>query len=233
MLGSARAEHLAAVAVHPLPADPFLTRTPDRSLETLSMKKLALAFGIALLSIAHAAIARTPQPHVFGPGSSPADEYQTNVTVMSICGGPISSGWGVNDGLGWRVAYRFTPSVTAAPITMGTVVSDNGAPTFTLNASIYTADAFGHPQTLLYQTASITWVNAPVYPMGAKVKFPVQGAPVLTAGTDYVLVIRSPAGGCLVDANPGTCVGLLSQSLDGGITWNNQAGSMIHGIAAP
>ncbi len=185
-----------------------------------------------LLTIATCALAAAPQQRISGPGSHPID-VGSNYTIMNLCPGPVAGGWGVYDAVGWRVAFSFIPSVTAVPSGMMCAVSNNGFSSLTLAAAIYTDAGSGVPGTLLFQGPPTTVSAPPTYPAAARVRLNLQGAPTLTAGTSYIMVLRAPVGACFVDSNSGSCPGTLSQSLDGGVTWTLQPGSLIRGVFAP
>ncbi len=199
------------------------------------MKSTSLATLVGsclLLTFASTALAGTPQPSITGTAPSPID-FQPNITIMDQCGGPITGGWGVYDLVGWRVGYSFVPTVTASPLGIALPVSYNGFTTFSIYAEISTDDGFGHPGVLLYTGPTVTITNPPNYPAAAQARLKFANAPVLNAGTSYVVVLRTPTGACFVDSGPGACGGVLSQSLDGGVTWTNQAGGQIRAMVSP
>ncbi len=195
----------------------------------LAVAPLALS-----LLVASSAFAAAPRPFIQGSGSTLQLPPDGQLTIMNLCPGPIASGWGISTSFGWKVAQQFVPTATTTPLGVFVPVSDNGSPTFTIQAAIYTDAGGGVPGSLITASTPLSISGAPTYPSATLAKIRFTRQVTLNAGTTYVLLFEAPSGACFVDGNStGGCTGGAVQTVDGGLTWPPIPSDVCRAVIAP
>ncbi len=195
------------------------------------MRLLPVLIAAATLSTAAAQadaapLRAAPPPAFHGPAHPfDATDDATRI-VLSYCRRAINGAYGFWADVGWITAQSFTASKSGTLTHIVTGMTGNFLEDFTVTATLYTDDGYGHPGTLLATSAPTTVVDPPDYPQWRRVDvtFPTDPAS-LTAGGRYVIKwtgnLGAGSAGYVVvhEGAPGCSGGHLLQSVDNEQTW--------------